>query len=512
MRRITLILALLMLFAFTACESSVSDQNVISDVEPSQIDNIAINKKVYVSSHNSSLGMIATNAVDGKEDTSWSSDTYEKSIDEWIIIDLGQNYNIDAVNIKWGKSYCPRFSIEISRGGAQFTQLFSTRKGEGLTTTVSADGIIGRYVRISCKNVVSVVGAYMGATIREIEVAGTIAEDQTLGEETETMVITKTVSIEEDDVLRGGRSYEFNALAAAGSTYEYQCTGKAAGAVITGESGQFEVSVDGGDYMVFQIKKGTHNYLFTDKLDDGVHTVRITRQSESWTPLFSVDEIIVEDTADIVKGYKGNYDLKIEFVGDSLTSAQGVDYSQSYVVEACRILNAHFQVVSRGGMGIYRNHDNTSYGTLPTYYTYTEYQNPKNDKPYTYDADIVVFNMGGNDAVCQMQFYNDPTSKATYVAEYEKLYYQMLDEVFIANPNAFVICCYGQLGSNTPLFEIIPTIVADYIAAHPERRIEVFEFKHAIDYTVTNDGHPGPKSHKRDGEMLAEKIKEYLGK
>ena len=163
-------------------------------------------------------------------------------------------------------------------------------------------------------------------------------------------------------------------------------------------------------------------------------------------------------------------------------------------------------------MGIYRNHDNSTYGTLPTYYEYTEYQNPKSDKPYTYDADIVVFNMGGNDAVCQMLYHNTPSAQAEYVAEYEKLYYEMLDEVFDANPNAFVVCCYGQLGSATPVFDVIKDIVARYEAAHPDRRIEVFEFEMAIDFTVTNDGHPGPKSHKRDGEMLAEKIKEYLGK
>ena len=532
MKKISLLLALSIIFALASCGDTVGQSSVLDDdtvtssgdtvasssddsvssTEELAFENIALNKQVYASSYNSTLSMITANAVDGDEETSWCSDSASKSIDEWIVVDLGQNYNISAVNVKWGKSYSPSFAIEYSRGGAEFTELFSTTEGDGNDTLASAEDAIGRYVRVRCKSVVSVMGTYMGATIQEIEVAGTVADDQTLGKETGTMVITKAVSIEENDVLRGGRSYSYKTLAAAGATFEYQCTGRAAGAVIKGDYGRFEVSVDGGAYKSFQIKKGTHEYLFTDKLDDGVHTVRITRQSESWDPLFSVEQILVEKDSDIVKGYKGNYNLKIEFVGDSLTSAQGVDYSQSYVVEAARILNAHFQVISRGGMGIYRNHDNSTYGTLPTYYEYTEYQNPKSDKPYTYDADIVVFNMGGNDAVCQMLYHNTPSAQAEYVAEYEKLYYEMLDEVFTANPNAFVVCCYGQLGSATPVFNVIKDIVARYEAAHPDRRIEVFEFKMAIDFTVTNDGHPGPKSHKRDGEMLAEKIKEYLGK
>lgn len=342
------------------------------------------------------------------------------------------------------------------------------------------------------------------------EVSEAVSEGHSSDEESAEMIVKKSVIIEEGDVLRGGRSYNFRTLAAAGSTFEYQCTGRIAGAVISGERGRFEVSIDGGEYTSYQVKYGAHEYIFSDNLDEGTHTVRITRQSESWDPVFMIGNIIVEDTADIVKGYKGNYDLKIEFVGDSLTSAQGVDYSQSYVVEACRILNAHFNVTSRGGMGVYRNYDNSTYGTLPTYYEYTEFQTPKSDKPYTYDADIVVFNMGGNDAVCQMLYYRDSDAKDTYVAEYEKLYYQMLDEVFVANPNAFVICCYGQLGSDTAVFDAIEGIVERYRADHPEKRVELFAFETAIDFTVTNDGHPGPKSHKRDGEFLAEKIKEFL--
>ena len=491
--------------------SDIYEQSSFVDIELIEIDNVAVGKTVYSSSQNNAYGMVSTNAVDGDEETSWSSDTSTQSIDEWIIVDLGENYDLEYIIVKWGKSYSQKFSIEISRGGSEFTEVYSTKNGNGKAIAVSAEGNIGRYVRISCKDVVSVLDTYMGATIQEIEISGAVSADRTLGGEKTKMAIKKTVSVEESDVLRGGRSYKFNTLAAAGSTYEYQCTGRVAGAVITGEAGKFEVSIDGGEYKSFQIKKGTQEYLFSDKLEDGVHTVRITRQSESWDPVFTVDLIIIEDTADIVKNYQGNYDLKIEFVGDSLTSAQGVDYSQSYVVEACRILNAHFNVISRGGMGIYRNYDDTTYGTLPTYYQYTEYQNPRLDKPYTYDADIVVFNMGGNDAVCQMLYHRDSDAKKAYVAEYEKLYYDMLDEVFTANPNAFVICCYGQLGSNTAVFDVIEEIVEKYRKDHPERRIEIFEFKHAIDYTVTNDGHPGPKSHKRDGEDLAKKIKELLG-
>lgn len=501
------ILAATVFLTFAACgEGGTSQGSETNSV------NVALNKPVYFSTQADAGLMPAKQVNDGDTSTSWSSDTAQKNIDEWIVVDLGENYNVDVVTIRWGASYSTSYAVELSRGGSEFSEIFSTTEGDGEVAAVSGKNAVGRYVRVRCKNVVSVLGTYMGATIQEIEVTGKVAEDQTLGNETETMVITKAVAINKDDVLRGGRSYNFKTLAAAGSTFEYQCTGRAAGATVTGEGGQFEVSIDGGEYKAFEVKKGTHEYIFSKELDDGVHTVRITRQTDSWGPVFTVDNVIIEDGAEIVEGYKGNYDLKIEFVGDSLTSAQGVDYSQSYVVEAARILNAHFQVVSRGGMGVYRNHDDSTYGTLPSYYEYTEYQNPKSDKPYTYNADVVVFNIGGNDAVCQMRFHNTANELALYLKAYKKLYAYMLDEVFTANPNAMVVCCYGQLGSNTPMLEVIPSIVEEYRKDHPERRIEVFEFDMAIDFTVTNDGHPGPKSHKRDGAALAQKIQELLGK
>ncbi|HAB00417.1 MAG TPA: hypothetical protein DCE08_02695, partial [Ruminococcaceae bacterium] len=81
----------------------------------------------------------------------------------------------------------------------------------------------------------------------------------------------------------------------AGAVYEYQCTGVAAGAVITGNDGKFHVKIDDGDYQTFEVVSGTHEYLFSDKLSDGTHTVRIMRQNEVWTPAMTVESVIVAE-------------------------------------------------------------------------------------------------------------------------------------------------------------------------------------------------------------------------
>lgn len=97
-----------MVFALAACNNSTTEDSPTSSIEEQQSvnseippsENVAINEQVYVSSYNDTMGMISSNAVDGKEETSRSSDSTKKNIDEWIIVDLGENYSIDAINVK----------------------------------------------------------------------------------------------------------------------------------------------------------------------------------------------------------------------------------------------------------------------------------------------------------------------------------------------------------------------------------------------------------------------------
>ena len=495
-------------------ESVVASEDTSSEETSSEYtedpSNVALYKRTYRSSE--SKVMPATYITDGK-DQAWSSDTTTEEIDEWVAVDLGKNYNIDTITVKWGMSYSPEFSVEISRGGVEYTEIYSTKESSGGVCEIPAENSVARYIRVRCKNVVSVLGTFMGATIQEIEVEGEAAEDQTLGNETDAMVITKVVSIEESDVTYGGRRVEFNTLAATGATFEFQCTGRAVGAYITAQYGTIEVSIDGGDYQVITLKSGTRDYLFTDQLGEGTHTVRIMRRNESWDPVFTVDNIIIEETGEIVKGYKGNYDLKIEFIGDSLTSAQGIDYSLSYVVETCRILNAQFHVIARGGMGLYKNAGNGGANqSLPYYYQFSELQGTKKENAYNYHADLVVINIGGNDAFNLINQITDTAEKQAYIVEFEKRYYELIDEVLVANPNAAILCTCAQLVVQNDIISCVESVAAKYKADHPEVKIDTFRFAATFDRAENDSGHPGPQTHKRDGQDLAEKIKEFLKK
>ena len=159
------LLTLAFLFSLCACgdteaTSSVSDDSidVTSDVIPSgdsssedtsseyveDPSNVALYKRTYRSSE--SAVMPSTYLTDG-DDSAWSSDTTSESIDEWVVVDLGKNYELETISILWGISYSPEFSVEISRGGVEYTEIYSVNDSTGGISTIQADGKTARYIR-----------------------------------------------------------------------------------------------------------------------------------------------------------------------------------------------------------------------------------------------------------------------------------------------------------------------------------------------------------------------------
>ena len=479
--------------------------------------NLAQNCRVYFSSENQKGLMIATHVTDGDLTSVWASDTTSAAMNEYVTVDLGANIAIDSLVLHWGTSRALKYDVEFSRGGVEFTTVYSVSAAdaslvdETLTSEQFGEGAIARYIRIRCKEIASQFAMYVGVTMREIEVFGKKADDQTLGNETEAMVITKTVVPAEEDYIAFGRHYEKNRLPCwVGAVYEYQCTGVAAGAVITGSDGKFQVKIDDGDYQTFEVVSGIHEYLFSDKLSDGTHTVRIMRANEVWTPAMTVESVIVAENGDLVRNYQPTYDMKIEFIGDSITSAQtvGVEYGNSYAVRTADALHAEFNVISRSGQGLYLNSGlGNCEGLYEDLYRRTVYEG---EKDYTggFDADVVVLNIGTNDGGNVEKLSSDKEKQTAYVNTFDRLYGEMLDKIHEANPRAAIVCVLGQMGANPLLVEKIQSNVESYRTRYPDSKITYYQFKRCDDPAA--DGHPGAASHKRDAEELTAQIRELL--
>lgn len=195
--------------------------------------------------------------------------------------------------------------------------------------------------------------------------------------------------------------------------------------------------------------------------------------------------------------------LKIEFVGDSITCGYGVDgrdgessstlnenASKTYSYLTALELDADYSFVSYSGYGVISGHtENGSKQperTVPEFYSKfgkSEYSFADGLLPqridwnhYNFIADIVVVNLGTND-----YFYiGKDTIKAK---EFQEGYVDFLRQVRNVNPRAYILCTLGMVGDE--LYPTIEDAVAVYSKLLKDERISCMKFENQL----KEDGH-----------------------
>ncbi len=111
-------------------------------------DGIALGKPVTASSSiNDDRGNFAAEfAVDGKRHTRWSS---EFSDPQWIAVDLGKPQKISRVELTWQGAYGKGYTIQISKDGKAWTDVFTTDNGDGKVDEIRFDPIDARWIRLN---------------------------------------------------------------------------------------------------------------------------------------------------------------------------------------------------------------------------------------------------------------------------------------------------------------------------------------------------------------------------
>lgn len=107
----------------------------------------------------------ATNAVDGSEDTAFKSNVNDNA---WFYVDLGANYEIGRVIIKWGEDAGKIYDIDVSEDKEKWTTLYRRFDGApDLVDNVTLYVKSARYVRMQGHSKVSNGAGY---AIKEFEV------------------------------------------------------------------------------------------------------------------------------------------------------------------------------------------------------------------------------------------------------------------------------------------------------------------------------------------------------
>jgi chitosanase len=88
----------------------------------------------------------AVKATDAAGDTRWASAAGLGT--QWLRVDLGRVQSIDRVRLRWQKEYAKTYRVQTSLDGANWTDVYTTRSGDGGTDDLKRLAGRGRYVRV----------------------------------------------------------------------------------------------------------------------------------------------------------------------------------------------------------------------------------------------------------------------------------------------------------------------------------------------------------------------------
>lgn len=269
-------------------------------------------------------------------------------------------------------------------------------------------------------------------------------------------------------------------------------------------------------------------------------------QSEQTYEVFSYDEarnvvvkiIKLSESAQSIVGVKAvtmtatgkptpteDKSIKIEFIGDSITCAYGVDdedrnhsfsthtedATKGYAYKTAELLNADYSLVCYSGHGIISAYTgdgtiNTS-GLVPGIYTQIGKTwgsvipdvNKLSWDFSKFQPDYIVLNLGTNDA---SYVKGDTTKGEAFKAEY----IEFLKLIRKNSPDAHIICALGVMGAD--LYKYVEAAASDYTSQTGDANISCIKLNQidsADGYAA--DWHPVEATHTKAAAQLAEYIR-----
>ncbi len=283
----------------------------------------------------------------------------------------------------------------------------------------------------------------------------------------------------------------------------------------------------------FMVTEGTHNVcIFRNMNPEVVKNVKVLRDTQAMS---SGAVTVLQLGAVYTDGSflpSKQYDLKIEFIGDSITSGEGctgaleeqdwlpswMNAVSNYSYMTAGKLNAEYHAISQCGWGFFWSWDGHKEANIPQFYekicgVISGERNEElgADQPWDFSAwqpDVVIINLGTNDGT-PFGFTSDPslvgdTDKAAEIPAMLDAGYNFLKQLRRCNPQAEIIWCYGMLGD--ALKPYLLEIIGRYQKDTGDQKIHYVDLEDTALTGVGARSHPGLKCHERAAEILTEVI------
>lgn len=276
-------------------------------------------------------------------------------------------------------------------------------------------------------------------------------------------------------------------------------------------------------YRRIEVTKGTNKALIFEAETEKTVKLRLMKYTEA--PFSSLGIAGLSYDGEILPYKREDKPLFIEFIGDSITCGYGIEAEnelcpfqtdtqnpwEAYACKTARKLNAEFSLVSWSGNGIISHYVDPSvnerrleHGLMPDIYPYSDFDlyrrkgmNPSPVWEYTREPDIIVINLGTNDASYTRKISE---RNVLFLQEYKKFLLQIRKK----HPEAKLLCVYGMM--NPDLNEEIVQACKE-LSKQGEKKLWTVEMPlHTAKDGMGADYHPSMYTQERTATILAKFI------
>ena len=307
-------------------------------------------------------------------------------------------------------------------------------------------------------------------------------------------------------------------LVLSGSAIEFYLIGKSAEINIVGDGNGIYLSEDQRaryaiyiddkqliDTTIGELEKTIELFKNSEEKKIKVRIILLSEGSHGAIGIKSININTCSEKAIKPSEYK---DLRIEYIGDSITCAWGIEsaseadpfktttqnFELTYAFLSAKELDADYSGVCYSGSGVAGGGNQ-----MPKVYTKTNAFTSYSEE-WDFDKfpnDIIVINLGTNDMAYAAESKHD---------EYIQEYTNFLGLIREKNPDAYIICTLGMMGCETlfPLIEKAITLFGD-------KKVSGFLLPaQKAEDGIGSQYHPNKITHAKAGKIVAEKIQEIL--
>ena len=288
-----------------------------------------------------------------------------------------------------------------------------------------------------------------------------------------------------------------------------------------------DVMVNGALIQRFMVPRGRSEIcLFRGMDSNAVRDVRIVRDTQAMhldpRNSLAVCGLITDGGFEDVPEPA----LKLEFIGDSLTSGEGLtgasDYLEwnsgcfsavhTYGYLVSERLGAEYSILSQSGWGACFSFEGIRKEAMPLYYDQVcgVLRGERNRKKGAFDEwdfagwrpDAVIVNLGTNDemAIDTVDGCTEP--------EFEEAVLRFLEKLRRRNPESYLLWCYGMLGHG--LEEPIKRAFRRFRRAGGDVNNDYLFLDPAAEEDYGSRDHPGRAAHEKTARVLTEYLKVHL--